>query len=206
MGILVVGGGVVAERKVKSLLACGAKIRLVSPALSPGLRRLVRQGRIEFQRRRYRPADLRQARLVYASTDRAAINAAIAVEAQRAGKWVNVADAPERSNFLVPALIRRGGLTIAISSSGHSPALSRRVRLELGKFLGRGFSEYVRFLGRVRRTVLSRVPAERDRRMLFNRLISPGQFDLIRSGRVRHAKKRATALLAPRQIKRRVKR
>ncbi len=203
--VLVIGGGTVAERKVKSLLTCGARIRLVSPTLSPGLQRLHRRKRFVFRKGGYRPSDLRRARIVFAATDQAARNAAIADQANRAGIWANNATASDRSNALVPSVIRRGELTIAISSGGLSPALSKRIRIEIERFLGRGFSDYARFLGRARSLILAGVGREAERRKLFSRLISPAQFELIRSGRLRLAKARAKQILSRMRLNRSVR-
>lgn len=193
--VLVVGGGAVAERKVKSLVSSGAVIRIVSPDLTPGLKRMVRGGRLRYRAGRYRPLDLGKAALVYAATDDPVVNAAVASEARMAGRWVNAADAPRLSSFLVPAAFRKGDLIIAISTRGISPALARRIRKEMEKFFGRHFEAYLRLLGKGRQLILKKIPDERARKRLFERMVTSEMLDGVRAGRIDRVKKKLRSLL-----------
>ena len=115
---LVVGGGRVAERKVAQLLDCGAEVTVVSPVTTRKIADLAARGAVRLARRTVQSGDLDRAFLAFAATDDAQVNQSVAHEVRKAGGLVNVADAPEACNFLVPSVVRRGDLTIAISTSG----------------------------------------------------------------------------------------
>lgn len=124
--VLVAGGGAVAARKARGLRAAGARVTVVAPAIRPGFPRVAR-----VRRRRFRVADLRGMRLVFAATDDRFANALIARAALRRGIPVNVVDDPDACSFLVPAVVRRGDLLLAVGTSGASPAIARSLRRAL---------------------------------------------------------------------------
>ena len=128
---VVVGGGPVAERKVRMLLEHGASVTVVSPSLSPGLRELARTGAVRAVEREYRKGDLEGAFLAIAATGDASVNKAISSEGRKRRALVNVVDGPGDSDFIVPSLVRRGDITVAISTGGRSPALARKLRTVL---------------------------------------------------------------------------
>jgi len=158
---VVIGGGNVALRKVRSLLACGGRVKVISPELCPGLRSLAGEGEVQWLRRGYRAGDLEGAFLVIAATDDEEMNARVASEAKERGVLLNVVDDPERCGFIVPATVQRGDLVITVSTSGKSPMLARKIREELERRFGPEYGPYVDFLGRVRELVVRDVPAER---------------------------------------------
>ena len=123
--VVVVGGGRVSERKVRSLLKAGAVVEVVSPTVTTGLKKLNDQGKIRHKKKRYAKGDLRGAFVVIAGTSSGAVNEKIAQDSEC---LVNIIDIPADGNFIVPSLIRRGNLTIAISTGGASPAISKAVR------------------------------------------------------------------------------
>jgi siroheme synthase-like protein len=125
---VVLGGGAVAERKVEGLLAAGAVVTVVSPALSPALATLASAGRIAHVARSYTDGDLAGAALAFAATDDGGVNAAVALEGRARGVWVNAADDPAHCDAILPAVVRRGAVTVAVSTGGASPALARAVR------------------------------------------------------------------------------
>jgi precorrin-2 dehydrogenase/sirohydrochlorin ferrochelatase len=127
--VVVIGAGNVAARKIRSLLNAGARVTVISPEA----RRLPKS--IRWLRRRYRRGDLAGARLVIAATDDLRVNELICAEAKRRGQLVNCVAPPSAGNFHVPALARRGGIAIAISTDGQSPSLAKRLRQELEQFL-----------------------------------------------------------------------
>lgn len=135
MPVVVVGGGQVAERKVRGLVEAGATVRLISPEATPLLQAYARQGRVQWEQRPYRPGDLSGARLVFAATNRRAVNAQVAKEAQASGILCNVVDAPAEGNFFVPAVYRDAELVIAVSTAGKSPTLARRIRDGIARWL-----------------------------------------------------------------------
>jgi siroheme synthase-like protein len=129
--VLVVGGGSVAEGKVEGLLAAGANVTVVSPTVTPRLAGWVAAGRIEYLARAYQPGDLAGRRLALVATDDPAVSGAVAAEGRERGIWVNAADEPARCDFILPAVIRRGRLVVAVSTGGASPAAARAIREEL---------------------------------------------------------------------------
>jgi len=147
---LVVGGGAVAQRKVEGLLAAGAQVTVVSPRLTAGLVVLRQQGRIQHIARGYVPGDLAGFILAIVASDDRAVNDAVAQEARQRGVWVNAVDDPANCDFIMPSVVRRGDLMIAISTGGGSPALARKVREDLEEFLGEGYDLLLDLVAEVR--------------------------------------------------------
>ncbi len=152
---LVVGGGQVALRKVAALLDYGASVQVISPDLCPELNRLVETGEIAVQRKLYQPGDLKGAFIVIAATDDHNINLAVVKETNRTGVLVNVVDDPGNSDFIVPSCLRRGDVTVAISTSGRSPALARKIRSRLEKDLEKEYAALALLVDEVRVEVKS---------------------------------------------------
>jgi len=130
--VIVVGGGKVATRKARSLVAAGACITVISPVVTAAIQRMKNA---HWLRRRYRAGDLRGACLVVAATDDLDVNRQVCAEAKRRRLLANCAAPPEAGNFIVPSVVRRGLITIAISTGGASPALAKATRKKLEKFL-----------------------------------------------------------------------
>ncbi len=137
---VVVGGGRVAERKVRSLLKAGASVVVISPAITARLKRHVEKGNVTHIKRRYRRGDLKSSFLAIAATDSKDVNMRVARDAPL---LCNVVDCADLSNFIVPSSINRGALLIAVSTGGISPALARAIRLELEDFYGPEFKKYL---------------------------------------------------------------
>lgn len=135
---VVIGGGRVAERKVKNILFCGGKVRLVSPHLTDLLSKWARQKKIDYIQGEYHSCHLEGAFLVYAATSDRKVNAQIAKDADRLGLLVDVADSARESAFIVPAVLRKRGITIAVSTDGLSPARSVRIRDRLKELIDEG--------------------------------------------------------------------
>ena len=133
--VLVVGGGPVAEGKVEGLLAAGANVTVVSPTVTPRLAGWVAAGRIAHLPRVYRAGDLAGRRLALVATGAPAVSGAVAAEGRERGVWVNAADEPARCDVILPAVIRRGRLVVAVSTGGASPAAARAIREELEGYL-----------------------------------------------------------------------
>jgi len=180
---VVVGGGRVAERKALALLKADAAVKLISPKLTPRLSRLVGRGRVFHRARRYRKGDVAGAFLVVAATDSGEVNARVARDAPF---LCNVVDAPELSNFIVPSVLERGDLLIAVSTAGVSPAFARSIRLELEKFYGPEFGDYLRKVKTERSRVMESIDNPAERRRHLKRLGREGVPEGIRkSGRTR---------------------
>jgi precorrin-2 dehydrogenase/sirohydrochlorin ferrochelatase len=190
---VVVGGGEVAERKVGPLILCGARVRVISPRVSPELSRL--GGSVEVVARPYRAGDLEGAALVFAATDDQAVNAAVVSDARKKGALANAADAPDLCDFVVPSLVSRGDLQIAVSTGGASPALARRLRRELEQVIGPEYGELAALLGSARQRVIREVADPARRRAIFNRLAGEDLLDLIRRGDSMAAEARVQAII-----------
>jgi len=132
---LVVGGGPVAEGKVEGLLASAARVTVVSPTVTRRLAAWAAAGRVQHRQREYRRGDLAGHRLAIVATDDRGVSDGVAAEGRARGVWVNVADEPRRCDFILPAVIRRGRLVVAVSTGGASPAAARAIRLELEDYL-----------------------------------------------------------------------
>jgi siroheme synthase-like protein len=128
---LVVGGGKVALRKVKVLLEHGANVEVVSPVFCSEINQLAADGAIRAIQRDYKSEDLQHAFIAIAATDDAKTNKCVASEARRRGVLTNVVDDPKNSDFIVPSYFERGDIIIAVSTSGRSPALARKIRRQL---------------------------------------------------------------------------
>lgn len=194
---LVVGGGQTAERKVQALLECGAHVQVIAPAVRERLRALDRAGRIVCMERAFEPGDTAAMVVVIAATDDRATNERVAAEARRSGILCNVVDAPDLCSFIVPSVVRRGALTIAISTGGNSPALARKIREELEEEFGEEYGELLQLLGGLRKTIQTRLPNDpRKRGMWFHRLVRSDVLDLLREGKRAEARQRIEACLS----------
>jgi len=180
---LVVGGGSVGTRKVKTLLECGAQVTVVSPGVSGQLRELVDSGLIILEKRPYREADLDGMFLVIGTTDDEELNRQISIDAEKLNMLCNIADRPEVCNFILPSIVKRGDLTISISTSGKSPALAKRLRIELEEQFGNEYAEFLRLMGAIRKKLLSQKHEPEAHKHLFEKLISRGLLDMIRGKR-----------------------
>ena len=132
---LVVGGGAIALRKVSALVEAGARVMVVSPWLTPALLRLATEAPLSWRPREYVAGDAAGFVLVMVATDVPAANAAVAAECREHGIWVNCADDPDRCDFILPSVFRRGAVTVAVSTGGASPTMARLVREELDALL-----------------------------------------------------------------------
>ena len=150
---VVVGGGQVALRKVRMLLDFGARVTVVGPDPHPGLTEREKKKKIRVFHRDYVPGDLKDARLVIAATDRKVTNRKVAREARRVGALVNTVDDPKCCDFMVPSFLRRGGLVIAVSTTGMSPALARKIRTRLEKEFGEAYAVLLPLIEEVRLTL-----------------------------------------------------
>ncbi|SHF65095.1 precorrin-2 dehydrogenase / sirohydrochlorin ferrochelatase [Desulfofundulus australicus DSM 11792] len=187
---LVVGGGSVAERKVLSLLACGAKVKVVSPSLTPALQDLASKDKINYRRGTFEIADLENIFLVIAATDREEVNHRIATEAMARNMLVNVVDDPPYGNFYVPAVLRRGSLQIAISTDGKSPLIARKIKEELEERYGPEYGILVDLLGEIRHDILNKITDPRKRRELLEAIVDNETLQLLAGGELEKAKER----------------
>ena len=168
---LIVGGGEVAYRKAAMLVSCGAKVRVVSPRLSGDLKRLLTKGKIRWLKHIFRLGDLNGIELVVAATDEQLVNTQVSRECRRRGIWINVVDQPKLCSFIVPSVIQRGRLTVAISTGGASPALSKWIRKDIEHRYGAEFGRLVGMIAKARPQVLARVKGVARRKALFEKAL-----------------------------------
>lgn len=152
---LVVGAGNVGEPKIAGLLETGARIHVVALDASATVREWARTGRIELDLRPFHPDDLHGAFLAVVATPSRSLNERIYNEAERRGVVCNVVDVPDLCDFFYPAVVRRGDLQIAVSTSGQSPSLAQKIRQELEKQYGPGYADWVAELGQTRKLILA---------------------------------------------------
>ncbi len=179
---VVVGGGRVAERKVLGLLACDAQVSVISPELTEELSSLYDAGSILWIEREYRPGDLKQAFLVIAATNEEETQKQVYDEAAAHNLLLNVADVPQRCNFILPATVRQGDLVISISTAGKSPALARKLRMELEKRYGAEYKILVNILGAIRPQILASGLSQSENEHIFTQLLHANMAEWILTG------------------------
>lgn len=143
---LVVGGGIVGQRKTKKLLECGAHVTIVSPVLTHDLTQLVSTEHVHYRQRAYSSADLDGMQLVFATTNQREVNRLIASDARARAIWCNVADDKDDCDFIVPASTRVGHIQLAISTQGHFPGVAKSLRLALDADLQDGGTRFYKQL------------------------------------------------------------
>ena len=191
---VVIGGGEVAARKAAALSEAGARPVVISPSLCEALEHQAQRGEIDVILRAYQPGDLAGARLAIAATNDAATNQAVWREAQMVGCLINVVDDPGRCNFYIPATVRRGALTIGISTAGRSPALAARIRQDLESRFGEEYSALVDILGELRERTNDLCPPGK-RRDLWYALVDSDMLELLREGKEQEARETAASIV-----------
>ncbi|MFN3479390.1 MAG: bifunctional precorrin-2 dehydrogenase/sirohydrochlorin ferrochelatase [Thermodesulfovibrionales bacterium] len=187
---IIVGGGRVAERKCRCLIKNGADVTVISPTITKRLEDYKSKGRIRHLPRLYRRGDIESAFLAIAATDSQEINERVYTEATDKNILLNVVDNPDFCNFIVPSVFERGDLKIAISTSGSSPAIAKRIRKELEALYNREFSKYLNFLKRIRGQIKDKVKNREEREAIFNHLSSPEILRILREKGFRAVKER----------------
>ena len=152
---VVIGGGHVAVRKVEGLLEVDAQVKVISTEIIPELQKMVISGDVSFLQRAYQDGDLEGAYLAIAATDDLSVNHAVWTEANQRGCLVNVVDDPEHSTFILPAILKRGEMSVAVSTGGGSPALARRLRERLEDIIGTEYSTLTEILAELRPEIKS---------------------------------------------------
>ena len=184
--VVVVGGGKVAERKILALLKAGADVTVISPEITKRIAGEKLKGRVKHISRQYRRGDSRKAFLVIAATSSQEINRRVSEEAPC---LVNVVDTPSLCNFIVPSVIQRGMLTIAISTGGVSPALSKSIRKELQKLYGHEFAEYLRILKKIRQKAIKEIKNKKSRADFLKSLASGEMIKMLKEKGFKEVKK-----------------
>ncbi|MGB0723060.1 MAG: siroheme synthase CysG [Gammaproteobacteria bacterium] len=192
---LVVGGGDVAERKVRQLREAGARVTVVSPGLTPELESLVREGDIDHRAKGFEDADIQPCAVIIAATDNREVNARVATLARERYIPVNVVDAPELCTFIVPSMIDRSPLQIAISTGGASPVLARLLRARLESSVPASFGKLAGLVERFRGHVKQAFDHGRDRKAFWEKVLQGHIAELVFSGREGEAEEQLQVLL-----------
>lgn len=194
---LVIGGGRVAERKVLGLLEYGAEVTVISPELTAMLAELRQKKEITVIARPYKNGDLAQAFLVIAATDDEKAQEEIHAEAEKDNILLNVADVPKWCNFILPATVRRGELSISISTSGNSPALARRLRQGMETQFGPEYEPLLELLGCLRPVVLAQGRPHSENKIIFEKLLHPDLLTWLNEAKWDTIKDHFRAILGP---------
>ncbi len=181
---LVIGGGEVAERKVETLLQAEGQVTVISPTLTPQLQSWAQKHQITAFLRPYQKGDVRGFSLVFAATDDEELHRQIAAEAQEAEVLLNVVDRPALCSFIVPAIVSQGDLTLAVSTSGASPALAKKIRRDLGRQFGPEYTQALALLARVRESLGNDRVAITERQRMFTALVESPLLDYLRAGQI----------------------
>lgn len=193
--VLVVGGGEVAERKIRNLETHDCHISIASQHLSPYLEDLVERDIIHLIDLDSLDEALGRFFMVIAATDDPALNSRIASKAKARGILVNSVDQPPDCTFIMPSVVRAGALQIAISTGGKSPALAKKIRCELEGTFGPEYASLIELLGLIRRELLSKGKPSSDNKIIFQRLVDSPLLDLIKEGNIEGVKRTLSSLL-----------
>jgi siroheme synthase-like protein len=182
---LVVGGGEVGLEKVEGILACDGDVVVLAPAVGPELEALAAEGSIAWIAREYAgPEDLEGAFMVIACTDDTDVNIRVYEDAEARAMLANVVDVPPLCNFILPAIVRTGPLAIAISTAGASPALAKRMKVEIAAQFGEDYARLAVLLNEVRGWAKGTLPTYQDRKEFFESIVNgePDPIALLRAG------------------------
>lgn len=180
--VVVIGGGTIAEQKVRELREAGARVRIVSPWITPGIAARVERGDVEYVERTYRPGDLAGARLAVAATNDRAVNHAVWEEAELRGVLLNAVDDVEHCHFIAPSVHRVGDITVTVSTAGRCPTLAVRLRERLATFVRGEHATLARIAGGWRAEIARRIPEFSRRRTLWYRIVDSNVLDALRRG------------------------
>ena len=187
--LILVGGGKVAERKVRGILSAGTatSICVIAPKITTVLQEHAAAGRLCWKQAYYADGMLEGAFLVYAATDLREVNAAVAAEAKRRGIPVNVIDDPAASTFQVPASIHRGELILSVSTAGGSPALSRAIRMELEEMYPPAFGMWLERVSCLRVELQESISSSSARTRFWRTALCPDILTMVRHGAMEKA-------------------
>jgi len=179
---IVVGGGKLAEEKVVGLLAVHAKVTLISGKITSHLQQLVDEEQVTYIPRSYQHGDLADAFMIICATNDSDLNQQVWDEASAAHKLVNVVDDIPHCNFIAPAIIRNGDLTVAISTSGRAPALAVRLKERWQKELGQEYGHFLELAGHLREPLAQHIPDFATRKKLWYEIVDSGILDVLAQG------------------------
>ncbi|MGE5389552.1 MAG: bifunctional precorrin-2 dehydrogenase/sirohydrochlorin ferrochelatase, partial [Deltaproteobacteria bacterium] len=179
---LVVGGGLVALRKIEGLLDCGAMVSVVSPAAEERVCQLADQGAVFWRQGTVEVKDIDDASMVFIATDNQEVNQRVVDWCRERRVLVNAVDDPPNCDFYVPAVVKQGSLQLAISTEGKSPLFARKLREQMEQIIGPEYGDFMDILGDLRDTVKETVPDIDQRKAIFERLVNSDILDLLKTG------------------------
>ena len=181
---LVLGGGNVAERKVRRLLDEGAVVTVIAPALTPALQILAEEHQLSWQRRTYQPGDETTFFLIICATDDEAVSQAVSAAAKAQGKLLNVCDVPDLCNFTLPSIVRQGDLQLTISTNGKAPAFSRWLRKHLEQHFDERYDRWMAELAAIRKEGQALLATSRDRQAFWRQALTDDVMDLVENNEI----------------------
>jgi precorrin-2 dehydrogenase/sirohydrochlorin ferrochelatase len=187
----------VGARKAQGLLSAGATVVVVSPQMDAVLEALAPHERLRLKRRDYRPTDMEGVFLAFAATDDGDLNRRIQKDAIGCRVLCNIADRPELCDFILPAVVQQGDLTVAITTMGKSPALAKRLQRQLADQLGPEYARLAELLGAIRRRLLSKAHDPEGHRRVFHALLDSNLLALLRADRREEIDALLAATLGP---------
>ncbi|MEX0993852.1 MAG: bifunctional precorrin-2 dehydrogenase/sirohydrochlorin ferrochelatase [Solirubrobacterales bacterium] len=179
---LIVGAGEIGEGKIDGLLKGGAKVKVISKSATANVQRLAREGQIDLDLRPYETSDLDGCFLVIAATEDNSANVRVFEDAEQRQMLCNVVDVTHLCNFILPSIVRRGDLAVAVSTGGASPAMARRIRIDIGQRYGDEYEAAMKILGALRGEFKMRYPAPADRKVIFERIVYSDFMRMVREG------------------------
>lgn len=185
--VVIIGGGEVCARKAETMMKYGARVTVFSPAFTAEIEQWARDGKLAIREKRYEASDLDGATIVIASTDDTAVNEQIAADCRARRIPVNVVDVTPLCEFIVPAILEKGSVQIAISTGGKSPALARTLKEDLHRAIGPEYAEVNDVMGTLRDGAKAVLPTDVDRKRFFDGIIARGILDMLRGGHRREA-------------------
>lgn len=185
---VVVGGGTVATRKINSLLQASANVTVVSPTCSPEIKAWSIANQLHLKEKYFEKNDVNNAFLVIAATNSLEVNMKV-YEAVNSHQLINIVDQPELCNFIVPTVLNRGKLSIAVSTAGSSPSLAQKIKKDLEEVFDDSYEQYIDFLDETRREIKAKIKDANVRYLLLKHLLDPIYLDLTRKGKFAERKK-----------------
>ncbi|MEW6097504.1 MAG: bifunctional precorrin-2 dehydrogenase/sirohydrochlorin ferrochelatase [bacterium] len=187
---VVVGGGEIALRKVKSLVEAQAKVVVISPEIISSFKELLKKNKITYLKQEYKSKHIKNDTfLVIVATDDKQLNAKIANDAGKLNLLINVVDAPSLGNFILPATFHRGKLIISVSTSGQSPALAKKIKEDLLNIYGVEYEILVDLLGNLRTKVHAKYKNKEDRKVFWEKLVNSDLIEYIRNNKEEEIKR-----------------
>ncbi len=177
------------------LLECGARVLVISPEVTHRLKILSASKKIIFKKRRVNLTDLQGVYLVVSATSDRRINSLVSSYCRRKGILINVVDSPKECNFILPSAVRRGNLTIAVSTDGISPALSKKIRQDLEQRFGVEYAKLLRIIEKLRPEVLRKIKNSKSRKAFFQKAVQADILNLLRKNKDRQAKEKIRVIL-----------